>query len=55
MQFVLDVPPKTWFRIETAGDIYSPRVLFSFAALALLPWVAGLVQGAWQRSVRTSA
>lgn len=42
-------------RIETAGDIYSPRVLFSFAALALLPWVAGLVQGAWQRSVRTSA
>jgi uncharacterized membrane protein YdjX (TVP38/TMEM64 family) len=42
-------------RIETAGDIYSPRVLFSLAALALLPWVARLVQGAWQRSVGTGA
>ena len=42
-------------RIETAGDIYSPRVLFSLAALALLPWVARLVQGAWQRSVRSGA
>ena len=42
-------------RIETAGDIYSPRVLFSLAALALLPWVARLAQGAWQRSVGTGA
>jgi uncharacterized membrane protein YdjX (TVP38/TMEM64 family) len=42
-------------RIETAGDIYSPRVLFSLAALALLPWVVRLVQGAWQRSVRAGA
>ena len=39
-------------RIETAGDIYSPRVLLSLAALALLPWVVKLVQGAWQRGVR---
>jgi len=42
-------------RIETAGDIYSPRVLFSLAALAVLPWVARLAQGAWQRSVRIGA
>ena len=42
-------------RIETAGDIYSPRLLFSLAALALLPWVARLVQGAWQRSVGSGA
>jgi uncharacterized membrane protein YdjX (TVP38/TMEM64 family) len=42
-------------RIETAGDIYSPRVLLTLAALALLPWVAKLVQGLWQRSVRAGA
>ena len=42
-------------RIETAGDIYSPRVLFSLAALALLPWVVRLVQGAWQRGARSGA
>ena len=42
-------------RIETAGDIHSPRVLLSLAALALLPWLARLVQGAWQRSVRRGA
>jgi uncharacterized membrane protein YdjX (TVP38/TMEM64 family) len=42
-------------RIEVAGDIYSPRVLFSLAALALLPWMARLVQGAWQRGVRSGA
>jgi uncharacterized membrane protein YdjX (TVP38/TMEM64 family) len=42
-------------RIEAAGDIYSPRVLFSLAALALPPWVARLAQGAWQRSVGSGA
>ena len=42
-------------RIENAGDLHSPRVLFSLAALALLPWVARLVQGAWQRSVGSGA
>jgi uncharacterized membrane protein YdjX (TVP38/TMEM64 family) len=42
-------------RIETAGDLHSPRVLFSLAALALLTWVARLAQGAWQRSVGRGA
>lgn len=35
--------------IETASDIYSPRVLLSLAALAGLPWLAKAMQSRWQR------
>jgi uncharacterized membrane protein YdjX (TVP38/TMEM64 family) len=35
--------------IEAASDIYTPRVLLSLAALAVLPWLAKLIHGAWLR------
>lgn len=38
--------------IETVGDIYSPRVLLSLAALGLLPWALKLGHRAWQSRVR---
>lgn len=41
--------------IETAGDIYTARVLLSFAALALLPWLVKLAHGAWERRARAGA
>ncbi len=41
--------------IETAGDIYSPRVLLSLAALALLPWLLKLAYGAWERRAGAGA
>ena len=34
--------------IDAVGDIYSPRVLISVAALALLPWLIKLLQNIWQ-------
>lgn len=37
--------------IETVGDLYSPRVLLSLAALALLPWTLKLGHHVWQRRV----
>lgn len=37
--------------IETVGDIYSPRVLLSLAALGLLPWALKLGHRAWQSRV----
>lgn len=42
-------------RIETAGDIYSPRVLLSLAALAILPWALRLAHGAWRRRTGVGA
>ena len=35
-------------RIDAVGDIYSPRILISVAALALLPWLIKLLQNIWQ-------
>lgn len=35
--------------IEMVGDIYSPRVLLSLAALAFLPWALKIPHGTWQR------
>ena len=35
--------------IEMVGDIYSPRVLLSLAALAFLPWALKILHGTWQR------
>ncbi len=37
--------------IEAASDIYSPRVLLSLAALAIVPWLAKFMLNAWQRRV----
>jgi uncharacterized membrane protein YdjX (TVP38/TMEM64 family) len=34
--------------IDAASDIYSPRVLISVAALALLPWLIKRLQNIWQ-------
>ena len=34
--------------IDAVGDIYSPRMLISVAALALLPWLIKLLQNLWQ-------
>jgi uncharacterized membrane protein YdjX (TVP38/TMEM64 family) len=36
-------------RVEAAGDIYTPRVLLSLAALAVVPWLAKFILNAWQR------
>jgi uncharacterized membrane protein YdjX (TVP38/TMEM64 family) len=35
-------------RVEAFADLYSPRVLLSLAALALLPWLLKLAWQAWQ-------
>ncbi len=41
--------------IQTASDIYTPRVLLSLAALAVVPWLGKLIHGAWQRRAAARA
>jgi uncharacterized membrane protein YdjX (TVP38/TMEM64 family) len=36
-------------RVDAFADLYSPRVLLSLAALALLPWLLKFVWNVWQR------
>jgi len=42
-------------RIEAFADLYSPRVLLSLAALALLPWLLKFARNVWQRGAESGA
>jgi uncharacterized membrane protein YdjX (TVP38/TMEM64 family) len=41
--------------VETVGDLYSPRILLSLAALAFLPWLIKIMCSIWQGRVEVRA